>query len=236
MRIFRLICFVFLAACANNKADKEVTNSQNKDTVRTELQYVTDAPTVKKEKLKNAGGHEFIESLEIDTINEFTVKEGNVIRIYTKEDTLVFESKPDLEERMEVFEYKEFNRRNKFHVICAQYWESYHCYMVNHMTSQIDSIWQAPTFSPNDSSLISKLIDYGLEGAPNGFQVWQLIKDKGWVKILEVDQQKWIPVSFQWLSNDSLSVKAVTVEHFELKDWNYDSLTEFQNIKFGIEK
>lgn len=172
--------------------------------------------------------------IKIDTLNEWTILKNDTIRIRTENQKVNFVSKPNLEENISIYTYKGFNKNIQFHTVCGQYWETYRCYLIDQKTSKIDTLWTEPIFSPDSRYLISKSMDYGLEGMPNGFQVWHLDKNRNWIKINEMDQQEWIPIEITWLSSDSIEIKTVTIDHYNEVNWEKDKLTKFDNIKMKI--
>ncbi len=175
-----------------------------------------------------------INALKTDTLNQWTVLQEDTLRIETETGKVEFISTPNLEEESSDFSYKGFNEDNLFHAICGLYWEKYECYLVDHKTSEIDTIWTEPIFSPSNQVLVSKSMDYGLEGIPNGFQIWHLNQNRNWIKTMEIDQQKWVPIKLNWISNDSVLVKTVTIEHYNQMNSQVWKLTDFDNIGFRV--
>ncbi|MCA0426331.1 MAG: hypothetical protein LCH37_02755 [Bacteroidetes bacterium] len=62
---------------------------------------------------------------------------------------------------------------------------------------------------------------YGLEGEPNGIQIWRIDNSKSESrealsiqKHLEIDQQIWAPDDFYWESDQSLLLKVAPVESY----------------------
>lgn len=95
------------------------------------------------------------------------------------------------------------------------------------------TIWNTPSISADNKFIANLSVEYGMEGVPNGIQVWKLnqIKDGSLdsipiSKYFELDQLEWVPMDFVWESGKSLILKVVSVDAFmdsreELKDEDY---------------
>ncbi len=173
--------------------------------------------------------------LKIDTLNEWTLVKNDTIKIRTEKQGVEFISRPYLEENTSKYTYNGFNEINLFHTVCGQYWEHIECYLIDHKTARIDTVWTEPIFSPDNGKLVSKSMDYGLEGIPNGFQAWRLNEDRNWIKVLEIDQQEWIPIQITWTSNKRIRVKTVTIAQYHQMNELNDNFTEFIMKEFDIE-
>ena len=176
------------------------------------------------------------EVIETIIVNDMVFVINDTIRIKTEKGNVDFVSRPNLEEDISNFYYKEFNETNLFHVVCAHYWEDNECYLIDQKTSRIDTLWTKPIFSLDNNSLISKSMDYGLEGMPNGFQIWQLDEKRHWIKTKEIDQLEWVPIEINWINNDSFEVKTVTIEHYNEMKWNVPDLKVFKTLMYTIDK
>ena len=239
LKLYKYSSFIFLFSlfsCIENNKKSELAISEKsislQDTLSAPAQSKTDSLSLQNEISFQKPE---IENKRIK-LNQYAFAEGNKTLICIENDTLIFKSYPHLEERSVNYEYISFNSNIHFHVLCAQYWESNKCYLIDYKNGEIDSLWTNPIFAPNDSSLVSKSPDYGLEGDPNGFQIWQLTKNREWVKKKEIDQQEWIPVSFTWISKETLDVSTVTLEHLKEKGWWYKNLTDFRIVSFELDK
>ncbi|MCR9254392.1 MAG: hypothetical protein NXI20_28520 [bacterium] len=231
-----LLCILFVFSCTkqenNEKADAKTERAQVKK--KTTIAPLDKSSVDSIDTVIDSTETEVIQEEEIEpvVINDHAIQIGKTLLIYTQKDTLKFVSEPLLEENKVIYKYKSFNEESQLHVICADYWENYGCFIIDHKNGTSQSIWTDPIFSENDSAFISKSEDYGLEYTPNGFQLWQLNSENNWTKTLEVNQQEWIPVTFQWISNDSFNVQTVTKEHFESSNWDYNNLSDFDTLSF----
>ena len=81
-------------------------------------------------------------------------------------------------------------------------------------------MWNKPILSPHNNFIANLSIPYGLEGTPNGVQVWRVDRQHNnelepvISKYLELDQQIWAPVDFAWETDYSLLLKITPVENF----------------------
>lgn len=214
--IIILYGFFLLLSCNNNE-----TTEKNKEE--------SESPIL----VKNLSNKE-VYNIKVDTLNEWTIKKNDTIRIKTKNQFIDFISHPNLDENESNYTYNGFNKNIGFHIVCGQYWEDYRCYLIDQETSRIDTLWTEPIFSPDNRYLISKSMDYGLEGIPNGFQIWHLNHKKQWIKVNEIDQQEWIPIDINWLTEDSIEINSVTIKHYNEMNWDMEKLSEFDKIKMKI--
>ncbi len=129
------------------------------------------------------------------------------------------------------FEFHGLNEKNGFYVVEGHYWEWYEYYLVDKTTGHTDTIWTKPVFSPDSKLLISKSVDWGLEGTPNGYQIWKMSNDHKWQKLIEIDQQKWVPLGFRWVSNDTFIMKKTKLSDYA-ENWdNINDYVIYEKIK-----
>lgn len=128
------------------------------------------------------------------------------------------------------FEFHGINQHNDFYIVEGHYWEWYEFYLVNRTSGSIDTIWTDPIFSPNNQLLISKSTDFGLEGHPNGYQIWQLNSKKRWTKIYEIDQQDWIPLDFRWISNDTFVIQKAAIGDYHGHQLAIQPRVEYERV------
>ena len=55
---------------------------------------------------------------------------------------------------------------------------------------------------------------YGLEGLPNGIQIWKIENNNYLRKYLELDQQIWVPEDFVWETDNTIILKVAAVEKY----------------------
>jgi hypothetical protein len=64
-----------------------------------------------------------------------------------------------------------------------------------------------------------------MEGEPNGIQIWRLDKNNSSdpiSKLIEIDQEVWVPDSVVWETDNSLILKVITVDKYMTLDGKHD--------------
>lgn len=142
-------------------------------------------------------------------------------------------------------EIREFQYLGQFenigiYVVGGSFWEHYECYLINKHNGNTTTIWNTPTLSPNQKYIASLSMAYGLEGVPNGIQIWSIdsnIENEAEPisinKFLEMDQLDWIPEELVWETNNSLILKVISVEHF-MQSEGQPNAEDYYYLKFRI--
>jgi hypothetical protein len=120
-------------------------------------------------------------------------------------------------------EYQYLGQYDTFglYVVDGSFYEFYECYLIDRYTGNETILWSIPALSTNNTFFANLSIGYGLEGMPNGLQVWQVthtpensyepIKVE---KHIEMDQRNWIPTDFVWESDSSLILQVTPIEKY----------------------
>lgn len=163
---------------------------------------------------------------------ESNLKSDSTVTIETDAGSVEFVGTPSLEVEVSKYEYLGFNPVTEFHVVIGRFWEHSECYLVDQRSARIDTIWSEPIFSRNDSLIISKSLPYGLDGLPNGFQVWTLNHQRRWTKVQEHDQQDWLPLEIKWVSDREFLVKQMSVDDF----WEHgDEADSIEVVQYSVD-
>ena len=108
-----------------------------------------------------------------------------------------------------------------FYIVGGKFWEHSEYYLIDKRTGNQKTIWSSPTISPSDKFIANLSMPYGLEGVPNGIQVWRIDRNQNnqvepvsLSKHLELDQQIWAPDDFAWESDNSLILKVADVNKY----------------------
>lgn len=108
-----------------------------------------------------------------------------------------------------------------FYLVQGYFWEHSECYLIDKKTGNQTITWNTPIISPKNEFFANISTSYGLEGAPNGVQIWKIIKrpenqsEPAYIeKYLELDQLIWVPIDFVWNENESLLIKVITVVNY----------------------
>ena len=166
------------------------------------------------EKAKN----NFIERTLFDTTKFTKIKDkillpidnGNVIF----KDTLTKEIEA---EDVRVYNYIGQFEKIGFYIVSGSFWEHYECYLIDKQTGKKITIWNNPTLSPSDNFIANLSLPYGLEGLPNGIQIWQ-VNQKNNTKIkkyIELDQQIWAPTEMFWETGKAIILKVANTKQFD---------------------
>jgi hypothetical protein len=104
------------------------------------------------------------------------------------------------------------------YLVSGTFWEYYECYLIDKNSGYRTTTWNRPFLSPNAKYFANLSMPYGLEGVPNGIQIWKVGDDCNdfdyLSKYLELDQQIWVPDEFYWETDNSLILKVVPIDQF----------------------
>ncbi|MBD0259673.1 MAG: hypothetical protein ICV83_28465 [Cytophagales bacterium] len=105
------------------------------------------------------------------------------------------------------------------YIVGGGFWEHSEAYLVDQHTGAVTMLWGIPVLSPSGKFVANLSMPYGLEGEPNGIQVWRVgngKRNEGKVlaKMIEIDQQAWIPEELVWESDTAFLIKTTSVEQY----------------------
>lgn len=105
-----------------------------------------------------------------------------------------------------------------YYIVGGSFWEHFECYLVNKTTGMQTTIWNDPITSPDEKYIANLSMQYGLEGVPNGLQLWRVVNNgnNGFTiqKYIEIDQQIWAPEDLAWETNTTLVLKVFPVAKY----------------------
>lgn len=116
------------------------------------------------------------------------------------------------------------------YLVEEQLYEYEQFHLIEDQEGGITTTWNFPVFSPDSAHFANISLDYGLDGLPNGIQIWKVNKwfTSGIVEqhvsienVFELDQQFWIPIDFVWENEHSIILKVET-----LSGWADNKLSE----------
>jgi hypothetical protein len=132
-------------------------------------------------------------------------------------DTLLGTDDDEIRQYQYVGQYKELDK----YLVIGSFWEHSECYLIDKATGQVTTLWTCPSISPDKKLLANLSMPYGLEGIPNGIQIWKAEHEyqnkQGPIvlsKFIELDQQVWAPDDFVWESAKSIIIKTFPTELF----------------------
>ncbi|MEA5141285.1 hypothetical protein [Arcicella rigui] len=123
----------------------------------------------------------------------------------------------------EVREYNYVGQFEKigFYIVGGSFWEHSEYYLIDKRTGRQTVTWSSPTISPTDKFIANLSMTYGLEGVPNGIQVWRIdrnpnnqVEPISLSKHIELDQQIWVPEDFVWETDNSIILKVAAVDKY----------------------
>ncbi len=208
-----IICLtILLSACGQKKATIE-----NKTIILVDS-LETFSITKATEQDFTEGKNSYKDKLIQDTLN--VRKVGGVTEVFLNKpnypssvifkDTLV--NIGDTEERE--YHYLGHFPNLENYLVSGAFWEHYECYLINKETGSKTTIWSRPFLSPNSKYFANLSLPYGLEGLPNGIQIWKIEGQSHLSKYLELDQQIWVPDDFIWETDNSLILRVIDVEKY----------------------
>jgi hypothetical protein len=102
------------------------------------------------------------------------------------------------------------------YLVSGTFWEHNEYYLVDKETGRKTTTWNRPFLSPASEYYANLSLAYGLEGVPNGIQIWKVeTANQNYLsKYLELDQQIWVPDDFVWETNNSLILKVASVDKY----------------------
>ncbi|WP_436516376.1 hypothetical protein [Ekhidna sp. To15] len=144
----------------------------------------------------------------------------SLIKLYISDSLIVFRdtlTKTDSYSQKNYEYLGELNSINKYVVQCS-YWEYSECLLIDKSNGKIDTVWNTPIISSDLKYLASKSLPYGLEGLQNGLQIFK-VKGSQISKLVEIDQQEWIPEKIAWSEENELFFSFMSVDDFwEMED------------------
>ena len=213
---------IFITACGQNSQSTDSILSNSKDVAIDSLQTfsITNATAndfnIAKSKSKDKILYDTITFKKVNGEIKLPVnRKWKPFVAFT--DTLLNTDETDIRE----FQYLGQFDKIGFYIVGGSFWEHYECYLIDKRTGRQTTIWNTPTISPDDKFIANLSMSYGLEGIPNGLQIWRIDRQENnqvepisLVKHLELDQQIWAPDEFVWETDNSLILKVVAVDKF----------------------
>lgn len=217
-----IILTIFLSACGQNSNAVDPSSTSEKVTAQDSLKTfsISKATADDFNKAKKA----FIDKTLYDT-SAFRKVNGEINlpidekwrTSVTFTDTLLNTDESDSREYFYVGQYEAIG----FYIVGGIFWEHSEYYLVDKRTGSQTKLWSSPSISPNEKFLANLSLPFGLEGAPNGIQVWRIDRNEhnqvepiSISKYIEIDQQIWSPDDFCWETDHSLILKVAAVDKY----------------------
>jgi hypothetical protein len=139
----------------------------------------------------------------------------------------------ETEER--VFQYLGHFPDLDYYLVSGTFWEHYECYLISKETGRKTTTWNRPFLSPTSKYFANLSVPYGLEGVPNGVQIWNIERSYQIYlsSYFELNQQIWVPVDFVWETDNSLILKVSAVDKY-LTENGQPNYTDFYYLKLNL--
>jgi hypothetical protein len=152
-------------------------------------------------------------------------------------DTLLNTDESDVRQYYYVGQYEKIG----FYIVGGSFWEHSEFYLIDKRTGRQTTLWSSPSISPNDKFLANLSITYGLEGVPNGIQIWRIDRNEynqiepiSISKYLELDQQVWAPDDFSWETDNSIILKVAAVDKY-MNENGQPNVNDFYYLRLKIQ-
>jgi hypothetical protein len=224
-KLILLYISLSIYSCKYSTSSNQEKNKQNRSKV-TEKLYDLDTTSITE---FNFAKNHYIDDINYDTLN--IKKVNGTINLPLDKKNVSFTSFSDssfsdsLSNSYEI-EIEKYNYVGKFdeiglYIVEGLFWEHFEYYLIDKKSGKKTTLWNKPIISPEENFIANLSMPYGLEGIPNGIQIWKInykSKNKKKLskisKIIEIDQQKWVPINIFWKSDSSLILKVISVENF----------------------
>ncbi|MES2560484.1 MAG: hypothetical protein V4590_12125 [Bacteroidota bacterium] len=128
-----------------------------------------------------------------------------------------------------------------FYIVGGSFWEHSEYYLIDKRTGKQTITWSSPTISPNGKFIANLSMMYGLEGVPNGIQVWRVDRQENnqlepvsLSKYVEIDQQIWAPDDFVWETDHSVVLRVAGVDKYMNED-GQPAETDFYYLRLKLQ-
>lgn len=221
IKILIILTFL-LAACGQNSQSVDSSSTESKATSSDSLQTfsITNATAYDFNKAKKL----FIDKTLYDTTIFKNVNGKIKLPIAEKwrpfvtfTDTLLNTDESEVKQYYYVGQFEKIG----FYIVGGSFWEHSEYYLIDKRTGRQTITWSSPTISPTDKFIANASMTYGLEGVPNGIQIWRIERNQNnqlepvsLSKHLELDQQIWAPDDFVWETDNSIILKVAAVDNY----------------------
>lgn len=216
------ILTILLTACGQNSPSIDNTLTNDKVTIIDSLETfsITKATADDFNKAKKS----FIDKTLYDTTT-FRKVNGEIKLpvdekwrpFVTFTDTLLNTDNADLRQ----YNYEGQYDKIGFYIVGGSFWEHSEYYLIDKRTGGQTTTWGFPIISPSDKFIANLSMKYGLEGVPNGIQIWRIDRNEhnqiepiSLSEHLELDQQIWAPDDFAWETDNSIILKVAAVDKY----------------------
>lgn len=242
-RQLTIILTFLLAACGQNSQSLDNGSTESKASVNDSLQTfsITKATADDFDNAKKS----YLDKIVYDTTTyrkmsgEIKLPIDEKWRTFvTFTDTLINEV--EAEDVRQYYYVGQFEKIG-FYIVGGSFWEHSEYYLIDKRTGRQTTTWSSPTISPSDKFIANLSMTYGLEGVPNGIQIWRIDRNENnqiepisLSKHLELDQQIWAPDDFVWESDYSLILKVAAVDKY-MNEIGQPNLNDFYYLRLKFQ-
>lgn len=241
-RQLTIILIFFLAACVQNSQSVDSSLTESKTTSSDSLQAFSITKATADEFIK--AKRSFVDKTLYDTTIFKKVNgeiklpvDPNWKPFVTFKDTLL---NTDDSEVRQYFYVGQFDKIG-FYIVGGSFWEHSEFYLIDKRTGRQTVTWSSPTISPTDKFIANLSMTYGLEGVPNGIQVWRIDRNPNnqvelisLSKHFELDQQIWAPDDFVWETDNSIILKVAAVDKY-MNETGQPNPSDFYYLRLKIQ-
>jgi hypothetical protein len=232
-----IICFsIILAACGQKSATIDngiVDNQPLISAYSSQIFSIAKATLEDFKKAKNGYKDIFIQDTltirKVNGVTELPLNRPHYPPSVIFKDTLVGIGETDERE----YHYLGRFANLEYYLVSGIFWEHYECYLINKKTGSKTTTWNRPFLSPTSKYFANLSMAYGLEGVPNGIQIWKVENQNYLSKYLELDQQIWVADDFFWETDNSLILKVAPVDQY-LNESGQPNEMEFYYLRLRL--
>ncbi len=218
--LFLFFISLIIFSCNNSTTSNLKKNKQINKKVNEKLYHLDTTSITEFNFAKN----NFKDDIKYDTLN--IKKVNGTINLPIDKKTITFTSFSDTLSNSYETEIEEYNYIGKFdkiglYIVEGLFWEHFEYYLIDKKSGKKTTLWNKPKISSTHKFIANLSMPYGLEGIPNGIQIWKINYNSNNKKELskiskkiEIDQQNWVPIDLFWKSDNSLILKVISVENF----------------------
>lgn len=240
IRVIIIFLVVLITACRQKSPSVAKVSVENSSTTIDSLQKFSITKATAEDFLKAKKAYKDKILIDTTTFN----KANGEIKLPIKEcwePFVIFRDTLLNTDDTGIREYRYLGQFDKlgFYIVSGLFWEHYECYLINKTNGRKTTLWNNPILSPHNKFIANLSMPYGLEGIPNGVQVWRVDrKDNNEfepviTKYLELDQQIWAPDDFVWETDYSLLLKITSVENY-MNEGRQPNQKDFYYIRLRI--
>ena len=219
-----------------NPKTETTEGTETAETVKTTLTHNFEPTQTDKYSITESSAEEFSQALK--NVRHILIKDSANKKVNgeIRLSSIVFKDQVSKEDESShiTFDYIGHFKETNTSVIHVQFYEGSEIYLVNQTNKQLDTIWNIPKLSQDLNYYFNLSEEYGMEGVPNGFQIWKIKPDGTLLKHSELDQLVWVPKEFAWLDSQTVILKVISVDKYVQENQINENSTDLYYIKVRL--